>query len=146
MNRNTRIKLEDSFLNIAIKMSDSNPGALSVVMRVLKEGDPIDPMAMMGGGIATLLSLDMLGFYGEKIWVLYKYVCDHNLVRFMALIRANQIGELTESALLEAIASYGKTVSFNPVEIVKQMHERLGGFEETPAPSAEPVLPAAHIA
>lgn len=100
MERKERIKLHDSMMDIMVKLSEGNPGALHVCMRLLKEGAAIDPLAF-AGGLSNLLSLDTNGIYGSRIWVLYKDICGENLANMVALLRAHQLGMVRKSELFE---------------------------------------------
>ena len=77
----------------------------------------IDPDAAGLGGLAPLLSLDMLGIYEDRIYVLYKYVCGMDITKMIAVIRANQLGiaGVTESALNHAIDSRGDGLDVDAV-------------------------------
>jgi hypothetical protein len=131
MNPNTRIKLHMTIQDVARVMSDGNIGALSVLARLLKEGDAIDLAAAMGGGFATILALDSLGVYGPGIWILYKDVCEQNLEKFMGLLRAWQLGLVEEKKLLDLVKTgYSprqEAITFNVVELLTQVKTQLGG-------------------
>lgn len=100
---NTRITLDDTIQSMLFKMSEGNPGAISVLVNVLGKGDKIDQAAAMGGGLATILDLDMAGIYGPKIWMLYKDQCGEDLEKFMAVMRAWQLGHLTTEQIQASI-------------------------------------------
>lgn len=109
-----RIGLNDSGMDIIIKMSDGNPGAMTVLMRMMKEGGGIDPQGF-AGGLGAILGLDTHGIYGSKIWMLYKDVCKENLESTLAVLRACQIGKLRESDMLHAIDNYGKGIDVEAI-------------------------------
>ncbi len=46
---NERITLTDTPIDIMKKLSEGNPGALSVLMQLLKDDGKIDPQDIMGG-------------------------------------------------------------------------------------------------
>lgn len=100
----TRINLDMTTIEIAMALSDGNPGAVNVIAQILKNGTEIDPDSMFGG-MGALLYLDTYGLYGPDIWILYKDVCGENLARVIALLRATQMGIIGKGALLGAIAS-----------------------------------------
>ena len=70
----TRLTMGDTWVDVAMKMSDGNPGALSVIVKFQKEDLPEE-------GIGYVMILDTLGIYGPDIWCLYKDVCDQNIHR-----------------------------------------------------------------
>lgn len=138
----SRIKLTDAMGDIAVKMTEGNPGALRVLMEIIEQGKAIDPhdgFAPMG----PILSLDTRGIYGPRIWVLYTNVCHGSLVLTIAVLRSVQLGFVPEAALNAAIDSYGE--GFDAVAAYRQVKERLQNFanyEELqpvgPKVSAEP--------
>lgn len=107
--RKARIQLEDSILEIMTKMSEGNPGALTVCMRMYKEGAAIDPQSFCGG-VGAIMALDTHGIYGHRIWMLYKDVCRENLESTLAVLRACQLGQLRESDMLHAIDNRGQGI------------------------------------
>lgn len=130
-----RIQLTDTAMSAAMKMSDGNPGALTVLARMFKEGAEIDPDDAMGA-IGNMLSLDTLGIYGPRIWMLYKDVCGEDLRVTCAILRANQLGFLRESDLNRAIDNYGEGIDVP--DLVAKVENRLPNFKraEEPVPSS----------
>lgn len=131
-----RIGLEDTVQSALIKMSDGNPGALTVLAAMLRDGKRIDPLGF-AGGFGAVLSLDTEGVYGSRIWLLFKDVCGESLVRTLAVLRAVQLGLLT-SVDLAAALRWAETRAgarpFNPADLVALVRARLGqGFDEKPA-------------
>ncbi len=127
---NPRLQLTDTAHDIIYKMSDGNPGAITVLLSILKHGDTIDPDAAMGS-IMAILDLDTLDIYGSDIWVLYKYVCECQIARFMGLLRAWQLG-LVDSAVLKAAASDPRGGTSLDVDgLLKQVKEKLPDFKDT---------------
>jgi hypothetical protein len=93
-----RIKLDDTMLDIFIKMSEGNPGATSVMTQLVKYGLVIDGYS---GGIMDIMHLDAKGIYGSQIWVLYKDVCKESLVNLVALLRYYQLGLMPDDNLFD---------------------------------------------
>lgn len=126
MNINTRIELTDSTITATTKLSEGNPGAVTVCIKLLKEGGEIDPDNLLGG-LGCLLSLDSHAIYGASIWMLYKDVCGEDTVKVVALLRAVQLGILEEDKLIYAIGNYGEGIDVdNLYTLVK---ERLPTFD-----------------
>jgi len=123
---NERITLQDTAMSAIMKISEGNPGALSVCAEMFKQGPRIDPDAF-GGGLSGLLSLDTHGIYGGDIWLLYKDVCKQNLVHMIAALRAVQLGLLPISTLKNAMQSRGEGV--DPVAVFDLVCERLPNFK-----------------
>ena len=120
-----KLGLEDSGMDVLYKLSEGNPGALTVCMEVLKKGAEIDPDAF-GGGLLQLLVFDTLGIYGSRIWMLYKDVCESNLVSMLGVMRAWQLGFITQSQLNWAIDNRGDGLDVK--QAVSQVKERLPSF------------------
>ena len=122
MNSNPRIKLSDSLLDSATKLSEGNPGAVNVLLLLVAKTEEIDPDAALGP-YAHLLNLDSLGIYGSRIWSLYKDVCGENIATTMAVVRAVQLDKLSEHTLDHAIDNRGEGI--NTEEIVAIIQEEL---------------------
>lgn len=100
---NPRLTFDMTALEAVMVFSEGNPGAVSVLARALKETPSIDPDCMFGG-LGTIMGLDNLDIYGSKIWILYKDVCDENLSRMIGLLRANQLGHVTDQQFRELMS------------------------------------------
>ena len=98
----SKIKLSDSTMDVVVKMSNGNTGAMSAIMEMLKpENKDIDPDSFMGG-MMKVLSLDTLGIYGTDIYILYNDICERNMIKMFAVLRAHQLGFLSSSVLIDA--------------------------------------------
>ena len=95
MNYNQRVGINDTVQSAITKLSDGNPGAISVMcgMARLPPGDMIPG----GGFLSGVLLLDSLGIYGPGIWMLYKDCCGEDMARLCVLLRAWQLGVVTEA-------------------------------------------------
>ena len=97
-----RINLNDDLQSAIIKMADGNPGALTVLMRLLQpEANEIDPDNLMGG-LGNILSLDSIGIYGTDIYVLMNDICENNMVKFITVLRSHQLGLIGADELRNA--------------------------------------------
>ena len=124
MGNGCRITRYDTLVSACSKMSEGNPGALNVLMRLIDEGGAIDPDAFMGG-MSNVFDLDTNKIYGSSIWILYKDICGEDLRKMIAVLRSVQLGFLCNSALLSAIEGNGK---INVDSFVKQVEDRLPNF------------------
>jgi hypothetical protein len=123
----TRIKLDDSLQEAIYKLSEGNPGAVRVLVDLVMHGDKIDPDNALGG-FGVLLYLDMFGVYGSRIWMLYKDVCGEDYVKTIAMIRACQLGLISERQLNEAIENHGRGLDVN--QVMQQVKEALTNFND----------------
>ena len=105
-----KIGLDDSMQTALMKMSGGNPGALSIVMQMMEKSPEIDPQSAMMGGLAPVLMLDTFGIYEDRIWMLAKDVCKHDVVKMLACLRAVQLGHISEDVLNHAIDHYGEGI------------------------------------
>ena len=120
-----RIQLTDSTMDVCMKMSEGNPGALTVIMSLMRDAQKIDPDNWMPG-LGEVLSLDSLGIYGSKIWMLYKDVCGEDLVKMCAVMRSWQLGITSQQSLIHAIDNRGDGLDVD--DLLKQVKTRLPAF------------------
>ena len=121
--------MDDNFMSMSIKLAEGNPGALTVLLKLFESTATIDPQAAFQG-LAHILYLDELGIYGSRIWMLYKDVCKENIVYTMALLRAVQMGVLTQKKLDIAIDNYGDGIDCE--EFLAKVQKELTEFNITP--------------
>src|ERR1035437_2862116 len=116
----TKLQLADTMQDVVFKMSEGNPGALTVCLNTLKKGGKIDPDNSMGG-FGALMTLDSLGIYGSKIWMLYKDACNCHLPVMLAVLRGFQHGMLSKTQVFTAVENCGAGISVEDVcsEVVK---------------------------
>ena len=73
------LDLNQTVLDLTIRMSKGNPGACTVLGEILKnQGDT---------GFLLLAQLDDMGVYGSDIWIGYKDICGENIGTFIDKIR-----------------------------------------------------------
>jgi hypothetical protein len=125
----TKIELTDSIQDVLFKMSEGNPGALTVCLGILEHGEKIDPDNAMGG-LGIILSLDTLGLYGSKIWMLFRDVCESDLAQMLAMLRGWQLGMLSETQVRHAVENHGDGI--NVADICQKVTERLPRFQLKP--------------
>lgn len=121
----TVIEGTDTVQDMIFKMSQGNPGAIRVLVDLMKSGPAIDPDAMMSE-IAHILSLDTLGIMGSEIWMLYKDVCGESYARMIAVLRSWQLGFTTDTKILAAIRQTGDPLDVD--DLHRQVCERLEDF------------------
>jgi len=123
-----RLQLDDTLADVVAKMSEGNPGAITVCLKIFKEADKIDPDNIMGGW-GTILFMDSLAIYGSRIWMLYKDVCKENIAHTVGLLRSHQLGFLQEKELNTAIDNYGKGINVN--DLIAQVKVKLPKFNDS---------------
>lgn len=78
-------------------MSEGNPGALVVIMQMLKKTSEA-----VHRNLEAVLLLDALGIYGSDIYVLYNDICDRDLAKTLAVIQSTQLGLFNKDTLKDA--------------------------------------------
>lgn len=136
--RKERITLMDTPFSAIAKLSDGNPGALTVLSRIFNEGSKIDPDAGFGEAFFIILNFDSYGIFGPQVWMLYKDVCGERLDRTIALVRATQMGIISEAQLKHAINNRGAGLDVKAV--CSQLKERLPNFTFTEEPPDDAVV------
>lgn len=131
-----RIGLHDDLRSIVMKMasyestdgsqpSGVNPGALNVLLGIVKEAENIDPCNGLGA-FGPILMLDSLKIYADRIWMLYKDVCKESIVDTIGMIRACQLGIVSDFTLAGAIDNYGAGVDVK--DCINKVREQLPDF------------------
>ncbi|MFA5766563.1 MAG: hypothetical protein WC919_01400 [Candidatus Paceibacterota bacterium] len=139
-----RLTGQDTMLTAITKIAGGNPGALRVCTEIVKWGTEIDPNGLPFG---TLLILDSLHIYGYRVWLLYKDICQENLITTMACLRGWQLGIVNQKDLIKAIdnaESGNRAHSLDLPLILVAVRERLGNFgniTETKPPVPTTTLP-----
>jgi len=125
-----RITLQDSLFDMMFKLSEGNPGALTVCMQMHQQDATIDPDAFLGG-LMPLLGLDTLGIYGPSIWILYKDICGENLTKMLGVLRGWQLGFISPSEIHQAIDGCRNGLGSNGIDtdlLLSKVQERLPNF------------------
>lgn len=94
-----RIKLTDNIMDVVLKMSDSNPGAMNTLMQIIEYGRT---ESIQGGGLRYILLLDSLGIYGTDIYVLNSDICNRDIPKMLAVLEAVQFGLFSGDVLRDA--------------------------------------------
>ena len=80
MKKREKISLGMSVFDVVTTMSEGNPGALTVMMRLMEKRGHMD-------GIFDILSLDDMNMRGSQIWVAYKDYCGQDIEKFIVCIK-----------------------------------------------------------
>lgn len=127
----SKIELSDSITSIVTKMSEGNPGAITVLIQLIKNEKYIDPdSAFSEYGVSTMLGLDELGIYGPNIWVLYKDICGQDIENVVGICRAVQLGFLPSHKFVEVIT---QSKSIDVDDYIQKVKDRLPNFGYDPA-------------
>jgi len=124
MNRNTRLTLQDTVMDMLIKICEGNPGALTVCMKLIDEESKIDPDSALAP-YGTIMSFDTHGVYGSHIWTTYKDICNMDITKLIGVFRAIQLGFMDENELLSPGVAKEKLDGY-----ISQVKERLPKFAQ----------------
>ena len=120
-----RINVQDSPLEMMVKLSEGNPGAARVLVELIEQSASIDPQSAFGG-LGMILSMDTHKIYGGRIWMFYKDVCHESIIHMNSICRAVQLGLMRKSVMNHAIDNYGEGINLD--ETLKIVQERLPEF------------------
>ena len=79
------------------------------MMMLITQGKVIDSDNTLGP-FAYLLTLDTLNLYGSKIYMLHNDVCKRNINHTIVILRAFQLGFLTQENINKAINNRGEGI------------------------------------
>jgi len=125
-----RITLSDSVVGAITKMVEGNMGAMNVCMLLIKEGERIDPQNLMGG-FGFILDLDREGIYGTDIYVFWNDICNRDISKMIAVLRAVQLGLFSGEVLANAChrQDYSGRNMVPVEELYQKVIERLPEFD-----------------
>lgn len=123
---NPRIRdLSATPMQILVEFAEGNPGAITAMLALMKAAPEIDPDSAFGP-MSPLFSLDNLDCYGSRIWMLYKDVCGQDVHKVLGLMRANQLGFVSEKTINAAIS--GDRAALDIPDLLAKVKERLPAF------------------
>lgn len=117
--------LDASMAQVATAMCEGIPGALNVMLAVITKGSKHDPNCP-DVPFAVVGMLDEMGIYGSRLWILYSDVAGAKLGRFLAIIRAFQLGFLKEEEIDASIEA--EKATFDVDAVIVRVQERLPKF------------------
>lgn len=129
----SKIQLTDTTIDVVSKMSEGNPGAMTALMEILSKGEKIDPDGM--GGLGPILMLDTLEIYGTDIYVFFSDLCNRDVAKTIAVIRAVQFGFFSGETLASACSfqDYSGREMVPVDELYEKVKERLPNFNAVTA-------------
>ena len=96
--KKTRLELSDNYMDIVMKMSEGNPGAMTALMELAGVSPTVDPQSALGI-LGPAISLDTHGIYGSDIYILWSDKCGRDSRRMLLLLRSVQLGFNSEAWL-----------------------------------------------
>lgn len=111
----SKIELTDTTMDVLMKMSDGNPGAVTALMDILKSGEEIDPQAAFGA-LGSIMLLDTWEIYGSDIYILWSDKCQKDCRKMLMIMRACQMGNFSHVKLKEMAADQSRQVNLTDDE------------------------------
>ena len=116
----SRIKLKDNTMDVVVKMSEGNPGAMTCLCEMISKKD----WTAGTPGLLVILSLDTLGLYGSKIYMLWNDCCSRDLDKLDLVLLNWQRGNLSREAIHENL-SQGYGTPFENLKTVEELNKEL---------------------
>lgn len=116
MNKECKIELKDTMIDIVVKMSEGNIGAVTCLMEMIEKKDWYynTPSLLM------IMNFDSLGLYGSKIYMLWNDCCDRDLVKLELVLRNWQMGKLSESEIYNNL-NQGRGTPFTNLKSLEEL-------------------------
>lgn len=95
MQSELRLKGEDTVIDMVLKMSEGNPGAMTFLMNLIEE-------SKYGGALGAygqILLLDSIGLYADKAYMLWNDCCDKSIEQTELVLRNFQMGHLSKEEI-----------------------------------------------
>lgn len=86
MKERKKIELSMTTMDVLLLMGEGNPGALSVLMKLMERGE---------SSILKILTLDDMNIRGEQIWIAFKDHCKEDLDAFMEAIARRDLAMIS---------------------------------------------------
>ncbi len=112
-----KLTLDDTIIDIVSKISAGNPGCLATLVRLVKEHDEIDPEAMLGA-VGMMMTFDDMEIYGTDIYILLGDKCGGDMRRFIMMMRAIQLGFLSQSKVIEMAKDQMRKINLTEEEFI----------------------------
>ena len=96
-----RLKLSMSINDMFIKMSEGNPGALTVLLELFNNDPKVDPDSFLLN-YGSIFLLDTFEIYGVSIYILWNDICGGDIIKVICLLRAAQLGIISSVLLKDA--------------------------------------------
>lgn len=98
-----KIDLNDNVLQVIIKMSEGNPGAITALTTFMKDNPENSFMLILG--------LDDMNIRGSQIWQIYKYYCEEDIEKFRQVIKDRDVDMIQYLNEQNAVEGNEKAVS-----------------------------------
>lgn len=120
-----RLASDDSLHQMVLKLADGNPMAVEVLVELAQTASGIDADYALGG-YGPMITLDVLGIYGDRIARLYTDVSGREVLMTHALLLAAKTGLVGKGTLNHAIDHYGEGLDTEQVfaQVIRQLRKK----------------------
>jgi hypothetical protein len=120
-----RIKRTMSALEMISAVSGGVPGTLAVIAGITAEYRKVDPDNTMGI-FGYLLTMDAFQVYDGDLWNIHSRLCEMQIVKTIAILRALQLGILTTKEI--NIYLKGGIVSLDFYSLILDIRSKVKNF------------------
>lgn len=99
-----RLKLENTIQETLFEFSGGNPGALTFLMKLIKERED--------DFVIDLMTIDDMGLYESKLYMLWNDSCNRDIHKVIKIFDLYRIGKITQNDIEERIKNVGYGKSF----------------------------------
>lgn len=104
-----KLSPNDSTMDLMLKMSEGNPGALMLCTELFKLGTP---------GVVALINLDDIGLYGDRLYMLWNDCCDRDADKVIKVIEAMNSGKFSAQDIRDRVSGgWGKAYTDEELEM-----------------------------
>ncbi len=102
-----KINLNDTALDVIIKLSEGNPGAITTLTELANSYKSFFEVA------PDYLTIDTMGLYDSQLYMLWNDCCDRNIEKVKQIIKLYREGKITSRDIDERIKNGGRGKSFD---------------------------------
>jgi hypothetical protein len=103
-----KLRLTDTGMDVVIKMSDGNPGAMQVSMLLVKED------------MKSILFCDNIGLYGSELYMLWSDCCNRDIGKTIKVLNLLSECKISEDEFWRRVKGNGYGLSFDDLLEVEE--------------------------
>lgn len=103
----SKINLKDTVQDVIVKLSEGNPGALTTLTELANSYKNFLDV------VPDYLTIDMMGLYGSKLYMLWNDCCNRNIEKFKQIIKLYREGKITSIDIDDRVKNVGYGKSFD---------------------------------
>ena len=113
-------KPNKDMMEIAVDLARGNPGACNVLSQLFDIDDEFYPDDSLGP-FGSMYRLETINCKGPRIWILYKDICNENVVTLTKVLRAIDDKIISEEEINDAIDN-GKKIDIIEIIVKWSIH------------------------